>query len=175
MHPITISGLPGTGTTTIAQLLKKELNRPYVYTGDLFRTLAKKHNMSLEEFGIYSETHREVDEQLDKKQLELLQTDEVILEGRIAGWIAYKNKIPAFKILLTADLTTRAQRLVKREGGSVEQRKQEILERERSEKMRYKQYYDIDLEEQSIYDVVIDSSDKPPEKIVQIILSRLKN
>jgi len=61
MTIVTISGLPGSGTTTVAKLLEKKTGITYVYSGDIFRRMAKKHNMSLEDFGIYCEKHKEVD------------------------------------------------------------------------------------------------------------------
>ena len=174
MVTITISGFPGSGTTTVAQLLEKKTKMKYVYSGDIFRKMAKKYNMSLEEFGKYCEKHRKIDEDLDKNQLEILQKGNVIMEGRIAGWIAYQNKIPAIKVLLTADIKTRAKRIVKREKGDVQKRKQEIITREKSEAVRYKNYYNIDIGDTSIYDLVIDSSNKTPEEIVSIIISTIK-
>ena len=84
MVTITISGYPGSGKTTVAQLLHKKIGIPYIYSGDLFRTLAQQHHMSLEEFGKYCETHREIDEELDREQLEILKKGNVIIEGRIA-------------------------------------------------------------------------------------------
>ena len=173
MVTITVSGTPGSGKSTVAQLLEEKLGLKYVYSGMIFREIAKKHKMSLEEFGKYCENNSEIDRELDRKQLEILRKGDVILEGRLAGWLAYKNKIPAFKIEVNADLETRAQRIVKRENGTVEQRKKEILDRERSEGLRYKKYYDIDLKDNSIYNIVIDSRDKTPEEIVDIILDKL--
>ena len=78
------------------------------------------------------------------------------------------------KILLTADLQTRAERIVKRERGDINYRKKEILKREKSENLRYKKYYDIDMNETSIYDLIIDTSNKTPEEIVNIILNKIK-
>ena len=127
MTTITVSGLPGSGTTTIAKLLEKKLGLKYVYSGDIFRKMAKQYNMSLEEFGSYCEKHREIDEQLDKYQLEILHKGNVIVEGRITGWIAHRNQIDSTKILLEADLETRANRIVKREGGDVEKRKKDMI------------------------------------------------
>ena len=75
MTTITISGLPGAGTTTIARLLEKEIGLKHVYSGDIFRNMAKKYKMSLEEFGQYCEKHKDIDEQLDRYQLEILQKD----------------------------------------------------------------------------------------------------
>jgi len=174
MVTITISGTPGSGKSTVAKLLEKKLGLEYIYSGKLFREMAKKYNMSLEEFGKYCEKNKEIDNKLDEKQIDLLKKGNIILEGRLAGWLAYKNKIPAFKVLLNTDLDTRAKRIVKREGENIEKRKKEILERERSEKTRYKKYYDIDLDNTSIYDLVIDTGDKKPEKIVDIILNEMK-
>lgn len=174
MTTITISGLPGAGTTTIAKLLEKKLGLKYVYSGDIFRKMAERYNMSLEEFGNYCERHKEVDEQLDRYQLEILQKGNAIVEGRIAGWLAHRNHIPSTKVLLETDLETRAGRIVKREKGDIEKRKKEILKRENSEATRYKKYYNIDLDDTSIYDLVVDSSDKTPDEIVEIIIEEIK-
>ena len=127
MVTITISGTPGSGKSTVAKILEKKLSLKYVYSGDIFRDMANEHNMSLEEFGKYCEKHKEIDEKLDDHQLEILKKGKVILEGRISGWIAYRNNIPTFKIWLDADLDTRAKRIVKRENGDLEKRKQEIF------------------------------------------------
>jgi predicted cytidylate kinase len=173
MTTITISGLPGTGKTTVAKLLEQRLGVRYVYSGEIFRKLAQEHKMSLEEFGTYCESHREIDEELDRYQLGILKEGKVILEGRLSGWLAYQNHIPAVKVLLQADILIRASRIVKREQGDVEKRKKEILKREKSEANRYKKYYGIDISDTSIYDVIIDADDKTPEQIMQIIVNHL--
>lgn len=173
MTTITISGTPGSGKTTVAQLLSKKTNIPYIYSGKIFRNYAKKYNMSLEAFGKYCEQHPEIDKKLDDNQLKILQKGNIILEGRIAGWIAHRNNIPSKKIFLDADLTTRTKRLIKREQGTIKQRQKEIIAREQSEKQRYQQYYNINLADHSIYDLIIDTSDKTPEEIVAIILNHL--
>ena len=169
MTTITISGLPGTGKTTVAKLLETQLGMQYIYSGEIFRTMAKKKKMSLERFGKYCETHREIDEQLDQYQLSVLRKGHVIVEGRLSGWLAYQNHIPALKILLQAPITIRAHRIVKREQGDLQKRTTEMLNREKSEATRYKQYYGIDVHDTSIYDLIIDTSEKTPEEIVEII------
>jgi len=173
MTTITISGLPGTGKTTVAKLLEQYLGLRYVYSGEIFRTLATKHKMSLEEFGKYCESHREIDEELDRHQLDILRKGNVIVEGRLSGWLAAQNQIPALKVLLQADIDIRASRIVKREQGDIKKRKKEILKREKSEATRYKNYYGIDVSDTLIYDVIIDSGDKTPKQIMQIILGHL--
>ena len=174
MTTITISGTPGSGKTTVSKLLEKKLGLKYVYSGDVFRDMAKKYNMSLEDFGKYCEKHRDADQQLDDYQLEMLNKGNVIVEGRIAGWIAYRNNIPTLKVLIDTDVETRAKRVVNREKGDAKKRKKEIVTREKSEANRYKKYYNIDLKDKSIYDVVIDSGNKTPEEIADIIIKKIK-
>jgi len=174
MVTITISGTPGSGKSTVGKLLEKKLRVKYIYSGKIFREIAKNYNMSLEEFDKYCEKNKEIDQELDRRQLEILQKGDVILEGRLAGWIAHRNKISALKIILDTDLEIRTKRVVKREKGDVKKRRKEILNREKSEANRYKNYYNIDLKDTSIYDLVIDSSDKTPEEIVAIILGKIE-
>jgi len=173
MTTITISGTPGSGKSTIAEILQKKLNIPYVYSGMLFRKLAEKHNMSLSEFSKYCEQNEQIDRELDNKQVEILKSGNVILEGRLSGWLAYQNNINAIKIMINADENIRASRIINREGGSIDQRKQEMKHREKSEQKRYLSSYNIDLLDTSIYDLIIDSSEKTPDEIVIKILAFL--
>jgi len=174
MTKITISGTPGSGKSTIAKLLEKKLKLNYIYSGQIFRELAEKHNMSLEEFGSYCEKNPDIYKELDEKQVEILKTkDDIILEGRLAGWLAYKNKISAKKVFLDADINIRTKRIIKREKGNFEDRKKEIIKREKSEKKRYKNYYNIDLDDKSIYDIIVKTDEKNAEEITNIIISKL--
>jgi len=171
---VTISGTPGSGKSTVAKLLEEKLGIKYIYSGMIFRKLAEKHKISLEDFGKFCEQDPMVDKELDYQQLIILEKGDVILEGRLAGWIAHLNNIDAFKIMIDTDIEIRASRIVKREDGDVEKRKQEIIKREKSENIRYKKYYDIDLKDDSIYDIVIDSGDKTAEEVCEIIVKKMK-
>lgn len=173
MVTITISGTPGGGKSTVAEILKQKLDLEYIYSGMIFRNLAEEHDMPLSEFGKYCERNPAIDKELDEKQLQFLKKDDIIVEGRLAGWLAYKNNISAIKIMLDADIETRAKRIVKREKGNLEEKKEEMLEREKSERKRYKKYYNFDIKDKSIYDIVIDTADKTPERIVEIILKKI--
>jgi CMP/dCMP kinase len=171
MTVVTISGLPGTGKSTVAQLLHKRLGLRYVYSGEIFRSLAKKHGMSLECFGSFCEEHPEIDRELDDYQIQVLKQGNVLLEGRIAGFLAAKHQVPAVKVLLTADLETRVGRIIKREQGDYTQRRQEIITREACEAARYKKFYGIDVNDTSIYDIIVDTVHLSPEEIVERIVA----
>jgi predicted cytidylate kinase len=175
MTIITISGTPGSGKSTIGNLLKKKLNMKYIYSGLIFRETAKKYKMTLEEFGKFCENNEKIDKELDEKQLKILQKGDVVLEGRLAGWIAYKNNIEAFKIMLIANLETRIKRIIEREEGTYNKRLEENQKREKSERIRYQKYYNIDIKDTSIYDLIIDTSNKTPNEIIDLIINKIQN
>jgi predicted cytidylate kinase len=168
---ITISGEPGTGTTTIATMLSKKTGLRMVYTGETFRELAKEHNMELSEFSTYADSNPKIDLELDARQMDHARKGNVILEGRLAGWLMKNNKIDAFTILLTADLEIRVNRIMGRENKSYNQVKQEILEREKCEMERYQKFYTVNYLDNSHYDLIIDTSDLTPDEIVNKIVN----
>jgi len=72
---ITIGGLPGSGTTTSARLIERNLGFKHIYAGLIFRELAEERGMSLEEFSKHAEGNRDIDNLIDRKYgLQLLST-----------------------------------------------------------------------------------------------------
>ena len=53
---ITISGLPGSGKTTVARLVARELGLEHVYAGNIFRRQAEAHGLTLAEYLRRAET-----------------------------------------------------------------------------------------------------------------------
>jgi cytidylate kinase len=82
---ITISGLPGSGTTTVAKLLSKEFAMDLISAGELFRQMAKENQVPLNQFNELAEDNDSFDRQLDEKQREeALKRDNVIIESRLS-------------------------------------------------------------------------------------------
>ena len=105
---------------------------------------------------------------MDQNIEKIAQTlDDAVIESRLAGWMAGENA--DIRIWLDAPIEIRSERIVRREGGSVEKILRETAEREMSEKKRYKEYYDIDFEDLSIYDCVVDTGDMDAETVVRIV------
>ena len=171
---VTVGGLPGTGTSTLCQLLERELGLPYVYAGQIFRQEAAARGLSLAEMNELAQHDDSVDRALDDRQLELLRQGGVILEGRMSGWLAARNEIPACKVWLICDEDIAIRRLVDRDGGDLEEQRRYTRERVALEADRYKRYYGADPADPSVYDLVLDSGGVEPPDLVKRVLEGLE-
>lgn len=52
---ITVSGLPGSGTTSLSRYLAQRHGFEMISAGEVFRQLAREHHMELAEFGRLAE------------------------------------------------------------------------------------------------------------------------
>jgi predicted cytidylate kinase len=172
---ITISGPIGSGKTTVCNLLSKKLSYRCVVSGNIFREMAKEHKMTLSQFGELCEHDMRYDRLLDERMVQIARDNpDIILEGRLVAHMLQKKGIPALKFFLTADLETRAKRVVEREGQKLKIVLLEMKEREDSEAIRYRSYYGIDIKSDDVYDIVIDTADKTPEQIVDIMVEKVE-
>jgi len=164
---MTISGLPGSGTTTVAKLLSDELSMELISAGEMFRQIAREKKLQLEHFNKLAENSADFDRLIDEKQGgEAMKRENVIVEGRLSGFF-----VPAadLKIWLKAPSEIRARRIAAREGITYEEALSAMKDREHSENRRYEKYYGITLDDLSIYDLVIDSSKWGERDIVTMI------
>lgn len=169
---LTISGLPGSGTTTVSRLLSEKYGLEMVSAGEVFRSLAKEYGMNLAEFGALAESDESIDLKIDERQKEIACTrDDILLEGRLAGHMAKK----AIKVWIKASVDVRVGRIITREGGSFEAKLSETIGREASESIRYRTIYGIDINDLSGYDLVIDSGKWNQFQITNIISSAIDN
>ncbi|RCV62803.1 cytidylate kinase [Methanophagales archaeon] len=164
---LTISGLPGSGTTTVANLLSREFEMELISAGEMFRQIANAKKLQLAHFNKLAEDNDEFDRQIDELQgKEAMKRDNVIIESRLAGFFVPKADL---KIWLKAPSEIRARRIGSREGVAYIDALSAMRDRERSEHKRYEQYYGILLDDLTIYDLVIDSSRWNEKGIVAMI------
>ncbi len=172
---ITISGPPGSGKTTVCKLLAERLGYRYIISGNVFREMASRLHLSLTEFGKLAEVDPKYDRMIDDSMVTMAaEDDDVVLEGRLAGHNLARLDMIAFKVYLDADPKVRATRILEREQGDLKTVMMEMLEREECETARYSQWYGIDINDKSVYDLIVDTSDAPPEKVVDIIVKKLE-
>jgi predicted cytidylate kinase len=172
---ITISGPPGSGKTTACNRLSEMLGLKAVVFGKIFRELAAEKHLSLLEFGELAEKDPSIDQAIDAKILEIARENEdIILESRLSAYMLSRNSIPAFKIYLGASPEVRMSRIGVREGQSLEDAKRETVERQASEAKRYMMYYNIDINDMSVYDLVVNTDDLDPDGVIETILKAIE-
>lgn len=174
---LTISGLHGTGKSTIGKRIAELFKLQYYATGEVFRKLATKHKMTLSEFTEYAENNPEIDKKLDEKINKIAKKDKVIIDSQLSAYIL-KDKAD-IKIFLQCDLETRVKRMCERDGCSYKTKVDETLRREFSEANRFKQLYNYDLENENtkkqLYDVIIDTKNLTIDEVVNQLASEIKN
>lgn len=174
---ITISGPPASGKTTLSKRLLEYVDFEVIRGGDIFMEIGEEKGLSLSELTKLSEEDDEIDKEVDRRLKQLIQNhisgerepegDGLIVESRLAGWHA--NGEATLAIYMNAPLKVRVSRIDKRD-----ETVQELKEREKSEAKRYMEYYGIDVNDLSIYDLVIDTSELTKEEMVEEVLTNLR-
>lgn len=154
---VTISGPPGGGKSTVAAALAEILEHEHVSGGDIFRATASERGLSLAEFNAMAEEDPTIDRELDRRIRERArEADNLVLESRLSGWMA--GDYADLKVWLNAPMDVRATRIADREDISVDAARRQTQEREQSEQERYAEYYGIDYEDLSIYDLGVNTA-----------------
>jgi cytidylate kinase len=164
---VTISGPPGSGTTSLAQYLAPKHGFDLISAGEVFRNLAKERGLTLAEFSSVAENDLTIDALIDVRQKEIAShKDNIIVEGRLSGWMVDNADL---RIWLTAPMSCRAKRIAQRDGGDEYSARELTIVREESERTRYLNYYKIDINDLSPYHLVIDSELWDREQLGSIV------
>ncbi len=157
---ITVSGPPGSGTTTLVEKLTNTLNFESVNGGDVFRKMAEERGMTLAEFTHLAGSNEEIDREVDKRIKTIINThtngnrptdgDGLVVESRLSGW--HSDGRADISIWLDAPISVRADRI-----GDRNETVDELRTREKSEAQRYKEYYGIDISNLDVYDIVLNT------------------
>lgn len=169
---ISISGLAGSGKTTCALAIARDFGLKYFSTGKIFRELAEKYGMSLAEFSHLAEKEDTIDRKIDEAAKKAAEEGYVVLDGRLTGWFC--RHVPSLKIWLKAPLEVRVERIAERDHIPFEEAKIKTLMREKSEIKRYEKYYGINLNDLSIYDLILDTSLYSKKSMLKIVRFAVK-
>jgi len=169
---IAISGRSGCGNTTVSKMVADNLNLRFV--NFTFRSLAEERGLGLKEILKLAQNDDSIDKEIDTRQVQLARQGEggCVLGSRLAIWML---KDADLKIYLDAKAKTRAERIVNREGGSIDEVAAFTAERDRQDHGRYLRIYNIDTDDYSFADLIIDTDNIDPRQITDIILERIKN
>lgn len=180
---ITLGGASGTGTSTIAKKLAEKYTLKVYSGGGIQRMNAAKRGMTIEEYDVFIKAHPELDQEIEKTQMEIGKTeDNFVMESRLA-WYAVPDSI---KIKLDCDLDTRIARIVSggkdaarvaHEDEDFETTKAKTLKREATYNDRWFTLYGVNWNEDSNFDLIVDTTtigaDEVFDKVCQFIESRL--
>jgi len=181
---LTIAGTPGSGKSTIAKLLQEKLSNQdfkLIDVGILRRNVAKKMNMTIEEFNNWSKDNPvKGDKQFDEETFKEVQR---VKNAIVVGRMAFFTIPQSIKIFIDVDITVGAKRIFieketnnKRNEGeikSIEEQIKKNKERIEIDISRYNKIYNINPYDKKHFDLVIDSTKKTPEEIVNLILAKI--
>lgn len=196
---ITISGLPGCGSTTLLKALKEELQFSGwtgFSGGEFMRAYAQEQGLLEDSSGklhhsatAYSD---DFDRQVDYGMRERLETGEGwILESWLSGFLAQGVEGTLKVLLICSDDAVRIDRIVNRDEVTVEEAKTHIQKRTDSNVSKWRRMYakewndwvvaagkakageEIDFWNPNLYDVVIDTYSTPKRETLDAVLTAL--
>ncbi|TSC55756.1 MAG: tRNA pseudouridine 55 synthase [Parcubacteria group bacterium Gr01-1014_18] len=171
---ITLSGVPGSGKSTAARSLAEKLGYQYYGVSGFFRAMAVEKGISLLELGAMAEKDPTLDQEIDRRMVEFVRSHpKSVIDGRIAGWILRQEQIPSYNILLGASLEIRAQRVSLRENKPYPEALAETEMRQKNERNRYRRGYNIDIDDKSVYDLLVITDRLKPNEVVDTIMEKM--
>jgi len=167
---IAVSGRSGCGNTTISRMTADILGLNFV--NFTFRSLAKERGMDLVKVLELAQSDDSWDREVDTRQLELAREEGgCVLGSRLAIWMLKEADL---KVYLKAEPHVRAQRIVKREGGNLEDVAAFTEERDKHDRERYLNIYYIDTDNYSFADLIIDTDAITPQEITDLIVNKAR-
>jgi cytidylate kinase len=173
---ITIGGAPGSGKSTVGRMLATRLGVPFFSMGDIRRSYAREHGMTLTQLNELAISDPTSDYLVDEHQKELpKEVKTFVLDSRLG----FKFLPQSFKVYVTVDRRAAAERIFTQrrdieEWSSVEDGMRSLAARETGDRERYLKLYGADPADFSQYDLVLDSSKTNPLELMEEIMTFLQ-
>ncbi len=170
---ITITGKPCSGKGSISKLFCEKYQFNYMCVGDMMREMAMKNGQTILEFQQNNANIKDVDNMLDSYTENVGKTrlsEDLLIDSRLAWHFIPKS----FKVFVDVDWNTAGVRLIGA-GRDSETAKdaltatEELKNRWQTENKRYQELYNIDNCNLGNYNLVVDSTNKTVEELVEII------
>jgi predicted cytidylate kinase len=166
---ITLSGLAGSGKSTVGKLVAQQLTCEFTSVGSWTRDFAFQHyNMTINEFQDYCKLHPEMDQEIDRKMVAYCNEQASLVIDYRLGFHFIKDALHVF--LSVSD--EEAHRRISSVNRSNEKTDlSDISERNQNMRDRFLKQYGVDFTDLSHYDLEIDTEKYTVEEIVGLILN----
>lgn len=171
---ITISGLPGSGKSTVAKKLAERLGYRFYSMGDIRGKAAEERGLTIDQFNDLPENTDAIADDFQKRLGET--EDNFVDDGRLAWYFIP----PSFKIFLDVQPQTAAERIygARKEAGrgdepayaNIGEVEKTLSARVASDAARYKRLYNIIFPDRTVFDLVLDTSSMTQAETVEAIL-----
>lgn len=151
---ITVAGYHGSGRSSQAKKIAEIFGLRYISPGMLFRERSEELGVSLEEMNWIATKDPEFDKWLDERTRAESQRGNVVIDANLSAWMA---EDPDLKIFLTCSFDERVRRIADREERDIDEVKKETKARENLEYKRYSDYYNINVNDLTVYDVIVNT------------------
>ena len=180
---VCISGMAGTGKSTLAKKLAQKYGLKYYSGGDALRALAAEKGYNSSSNGWWEspeglsfleqrKANGSFDKAVDEKLLEYADKGNVLLDSWTMPWLVKHG----FKIWLAASVEKQAQRIAQRDKMTVEEALQALKEKEARTKAIYKQLYGFALgEDFAPFNLVLDTDNLSAEEVFQVLCTVIDN
>jgi cytidylate kinase len=180
---ICISGMAGTGKSTLSKKLSEKYQLKCYSGGDALKELARKKGYDVSNQGWWEspegleflkerENDSKFDQAVDARLLELAREGNVLLDSWTMPWLL-KN---SFKIWLMASIEKRAARVAERDKTSINEALRVLKEKEDRTKGIYKKLYGFVLgEDLDPFDLVLDTDNLSAEEVFEVLCRVIDN
>jgi cytidylate kinase len=180
---VCISGMAGTGKSTLAKKLAKKYQLRYYSGGDALKALAAEEGYDSSSRGWWEspeglrflkrrEKHLNFDKKVDDKLLEYAKEGCVLLDSWTMPWLLKTG----FKIWLAASIEKRAERIARRDRIPLREAFRVLKEKEAGTKAIYKKLYGFMLGENfEPFDLVLDTDNLKAGGVFQVLCMVMDN
>ena len=168
---ITVTGPPGSGATTLAKNLSLNLGLKYVSGGAVLKKIAAQRGVTEEEIKKLALTDPTIDYEIEKVQKKAASENNVVIDAKLAAWKLQKVDL---RIYVHAPKRIRAKRIAQAKKMPLAMALEKIEASEEINAKRFLAWYGINIEDVSIYDLVINTNKWKPEGVLEIVSKAIK-
>lgn len=180
---ICISGMAGTGKSTLSKKIAERYGFRYYCGGDALKELAKQEGYAVTDEGWWESVEGlkflkervsdpKFDKAVDDKLLENAKYGNVLLDSWTMPWLLEGG----FKIWLAASIDKRANRVAQRDNMSVEEARKMLAEKEANTKKIYKSLYGFSLgDDLKPFDFILDTDNLSASEVFAVLCKVIDN